>query len=68
MVILYTTNCPKCRVLETKLNEKNITYTEETDLEIMQQKGFSMAPMLEVNGEIYDFSKAIQWVKNYAEE
>jgi len=68
MVILYTTNCPKCRVLETKLNEKNITYTEETDLEVMQQKGFSMAPMLEVNGEIYDFSKAIQWVKNYAEE
>ena len=68
MVILYTTNCPKCRVLETKLNEKNITYTEETDLGVMQQKGFSMAPMLEVNGEIYDFSKAIQWVKNYAEE
>ncbi len=68
MVILYTTNCPKCRVLETKLNEKNITYTEETDLEVMQQKGFSIAPMLEVNGEIYDFSKAIQWVKNYAEE
>lgn len=68
MVILYTTNCPKCKVLETKLNEKNITYTEETDLEVMQQKGFSMAPMLEVNGEIYDFSKAIQWVKNYAEE
>ena len=27
MIILYTTHCPRCKVLETKLNNKNLEYT-----------------------------------------
>ena len=61
-VILYSTHCPKCNVLSKKLNEMNITYTEVDDADIMIAKGFTQAPMLEVNGTIMNFSQAIEWV------
>ena len=57
-VTLYTTHCPKCKVLEKKLNSKNINYNEVTDTNIMISKGFTSTPMLEVDGTIMDFSQA----------
>lgn len=61
-VTLYTTHCPKCKVLEKKLNSKNINYNEVTDTNIMISKGFTSTPMLEVDGTIMDFSEANKWV------
>jgi glutaredoxin len=61
-VILYSTHCPKCNVLETKLKQKNIQYEEVNDTEIMTQKGFTAVPMLEVNGIIMDYKQAVEWV------
>lgn len=61
-IILYTTNCPKCKVLEQKMNSKNIEYESITDVEIMTQKGFMSAPMLEVDGEVMDFVTANTWI------
>lgn len=62
-IILYTTYCPKCAVLETKLKQKNIEYNICDDVDVMQQKGFMSAPMLEVNEKIMTFGEAIQWLK-----
>ena len=61
-VILYTTHCPKCSVLEKKLAAKNISYTEVTDVEIMTKKGFDAVPILEVDGTVMDFKEANTWV------
>ena len=61
-VTLYTTHCPKCKVLEKKLNSKNINYNEVTDTNIMIAKGFTSTPMLEVDGTIMDFAEANKWV------
>lgn len=66
--ILYTTHCPKCAVLASKLQDKNIPYTEVTDIETMKQKGFMSVPYLEVKGQILNFKEAIDWVNNYKEE
>lgn len=70
-IILYTTHCPKCRILETKLRQKNISYTEITDIDLMKSKGFLSAPMLEVKtadptstSTIMEFGDAIKWVNN----
>ena len=60
-VTLYSTNCPKCRVLETKLNEKNIEFVTEGE-DVMIEKGFLSAPMLEVDGKVMDFGDAVRWV------
>lgn len=61
-VVLYTTHCPKCRVLETKLKQRGIEYKEVTDTVAMQEKGFDFVPMLEVDGTIYEFRAAVDWV------
>lgn len=62
MVILYTTGCPRCHVLETKLKQKNIEYAECNDVEEMERKGISSVPCLSVDGEILDFGSAVKWV------
>lgn len=61
-VILYSTHCPMCRVLEAKLQKANIKYEEVNDIEIMTAKGFDTVPILEVDGNIYTFKEAIKWI------
>ena len=64
-IILYSTHCPRCKVLETKLKQKNIKYTEETDVDKMLAIGLKSAPALKVDdGDLMDFSKAIEWIKS----
>ena len=62
MNILYSTNCPKCKVLETKLKSKNIEFEICDDVDLMLSKGIQQAPYLEVDNELMDFSNAIKWV------
>lgn len=62
-IILYSTNCPKCRILEGKMEAKNIAFNVETNIDLMLSKGFTMAPILEVDGVIMDFAKANKWVE-----
>lgn len=61
-VILYTTHCPKCTVLEMKLSQKNIPYTQETSMEEMQRLGILSVPMLKVNNKMLPFKRAVDWV------
>jgi glutaredoxin len=62
-VVFYSTHCPQCKVLETKLKQKNISYEEVNDVEVMKSKGFVSAPKLEVDGTVYDFKEAVNWIK-----
>ena len=62
-IILYSTGCPKCKVLVAKLNAKNIKYNTVSDVGIIISKGISTVPVLEVNGKIIDFKKAVEWIK-----
>lgn len=61
-VILYSTNCPKCMVLEKKLSSAGVDFEIVTDVDVMQEKGFMSAPMLEVDGSVLDFKDAVNWV------
>ena len=61
-VVLYTTHCLKCKVLETKLKQKGIEYQEVTDTAIMQEKGFEFMPVLEVDGVAYELGEAAKWI------
>ena len=62
MIILYTTGCPRCHVLETKLKQKNIEYVECNDVEEMEKKDISSVPCLDVDGDLMDFGSAVKWV------
>ena len=62
-IVLYSTKCPKCKVLETKLNKSNIEFEEINDINLMVEKGFKSAPILEVDGVAYNFKEAVEWIK-----
>lgn len=62
-VILYEHGCPRCKVLKMKLDQKGIKYENISDVEVMKAKGFTEAPKLEVNGVIYNFKEATEWIK-----
>lgn len=62
MIILYSTHCPKCTILEKKLNQANIEYEICDDTNIMIDKGFDFLPMLEVDGKIMGFKEAVDWI------
>ena len=62
-IVLYSTHCPKCKVLEMKLKQKNIGFEEINDVDIMVEKGFKSAPVLEVNDVAYGFKEAVEWIK-----
>ena len=46
MVVFYSTHCPKCSILEKKLKQANIEYTENNDVNAMLAKGMTSAPSL----------------------
>lgn len=60
--ILYTIDCPKCMVLEKKLNKAGISYETCRDENIMGQKNISNLPTLEVDGILYSFKEAVNWI------
>ena len=63
-VILYTIGCPKCKVLELKLKQKNVQYSIVDDMDIMKEKNMLSLPILEVDGTIYNFSEAIKFLNS----
>ena len=71
MIVLYSTNCPKCKVLEEKLKNNNLSFDvvvgEEAEKAI-RNLGYTSAPVVKVNKEIMSFEAAIKWLnaKTYA--
>ena len=62
-VILYEHGCPKCKILKMKLDKSGIEYETVNDVETMKEKGFKEAPKLEVDGVVYGFKEAVDWIK-----
>lgn len=60
------THCPKCNVLEKKLNSKGISYEMIDDpdevLKIGEQYNMNSAPILIVDDTAMDFSAANRWI------
>ena len=62
-IVLYTIHCNKCNVLEKKLNNAHIPYSVVEGVEPIEARGYSQAPLLEVDNKIYDFVGAVHWMK-----
>ena len=63
-VVLYSNDCPRCKILKQKLDAKQINYQIVSDIDVMMEKGFMMLPILEVNSEVLEFGAAVNWVNN----
>ena len=62
MYTLYSTGCPKCRVLKAKMEQKGFEYDECHDEEMMRNLGIQSVPALSVNGKLLTFEEAIKFI------
>lgn len=62
MIKLYTIDCPKCKVLEKKLNNANIDFLVVKDRDEIKAKGMDLMPVLEVDDVRMNFKQACDWV------
>ena len=66
MITLFSTNCPKCRVLEQKLIAAGINFEIDSNMQEIIDHGFMSAPVLKVDNTYYDFKQGVDWIKNEA--
>ena len=61
-MILYSNDCPRCKILKAKLDEKKLEYKVVSEMNSFAEKGFKSLPWLEVDGENLDFGYAIKYI------
>lgn len=67
MIVLFTTDCPKCHTLEQQLTRAKIDFTKENNIQEIIDEGFMEAPILKVaDGQYLNFSEAIKWIRGAA--
>lgn len=66
-VILYSTDCPLCRVLCKKLDTAGICYEKRCSVDEMISLGISHVPVLSVDGTFMDFHDANAWIEKNME-
>lgn len=64
-IVLYSTGCPKCKVLKQKLDSKAIVYTENNNVSDMMALDIKQVPVLEIDGELFSFTLANEWINKY---
>ena len=63
-VVIYTTHCPQCRVLEKKLTMANIEFEAIDNIETIRATGITQTPALQIDdGELMNFKEAVKWVR-----
>lgn len=63
MLVLYSNDCPRCKILERKLQELNLPFKVSKDLSVISQRGYSTVPMLMLtNAKLLDFSESIKYL------
>lgn len=61
-IILYTIDCPKCKILEKKLNMNNIQYDICKDTKLMKEKNIQKLPMLSIDERLYPYKEAVDLI------
>lgn len=61
-IILYTIDCPRCKVLEKKLQQKGINYSICNDIKIMTEKNIQELPVLSIDEKLYQYKEALNWI------
>lgn len=63
--VLYTTHCPKCKILEKKLQDKKIEFSSVEDVNEIQKTGYKSVPILKSpDGKFMDYYEAVKYVNS----
>jgi glutaredoxin len=63
VITVYTTHCPRCKILEKTLTSRGVDYVAVEDVDVIMARGFQMVPMMEVDGKVLDYKEAMFWIK-----
>ena len=66
-IVMYSNGCPQCEILKKKLDDKKVKYIKTDNFEKIIQAGFRSVPVLEVDGKMLDFRKAVEFTNNILE-
>lgn len=61
-MVLFTTHCPVCSVLEKALKEKNVEYHVCDDIPLMEALGIETVPMLGMDCRLLTYKEAMKYV------
>lgn len=61
-IIMYSTGCPRCNVLEKKLTSKGISFKINNSIDEMTKLGITTVPCLMVDGKLMEFKEAVDWI------
>lgn len=71
MIDLYSTNCPKCKVLIKRLTGSNVPFNliedEAQVLEKAKELGIQEVPFVIFNGTLYNFTDAMRSIELFKE-
>lgn len=62
--VLYSTGCPRCKVLTAKLDAKGVDYELVSDEDEIINDGVTTIPTLKVAGEMLPFADAVKHVNS----
>lgn len=66
MIVLYSNDCPRCKIVKASLEEKNIPFEIISDMdqiiEISEKYGEKSLPFAVIEGEFYGSKKLQKWV------
>lgn len=69
-LVLYSTGCPKCKVLAKKLENAGLNFIviedEDTIIEVCNQVSSNSLPLLDTGSGILNFNEAIKWVGEHS--
>lgn len=61
-IVLFSSGCPKCKVLKQKLDDRKIEYEVSENFDELIEQNLQTVPVLKVDGEYYQFGEAIKVV------
>ena len=68
MVVLFSTHCPKCRIVEMKLAQLGIDHKIIDDVdavvEVGKEHGINSAPILQVDDKFLKFEDAVKFINS----
>ena len=64
MITLYSTGCPRCKVVKSKLDATGFQYNVVDDVEQMMELGINTVPVLVADDNVMEFTEAVKFLND----
>lgn len=65
MVLFVSEGCGRCEGLKKRLIKNGFEFTTSEDIDFLVEKGYQNAPVLQINGALYDLKASMDLLKDF---